>query len=44
MTFEALYTCEACNDMLTESEANTVTEAGYREIITLAFCPECWSG
>lgn len=39
---EALHVCEECDEQLTESEAHTVTEQGYREIITLAFCRECW--
>jgi len=40
MTLEALHVCEHCGDMLTESEAHTVTEQGYRETITLVFCPD----
>lgn len=34
--------CEQCGDMIPESEAHTVTEEGYRELITLAFCDGCW--
>jgi len=43
MSLEELHVCEECGDMLTESEAHTVTEQGYRETIVLAFCPECWA-
>lgn len=42
MTLEPLYQCEQCGDMLTESEAHTLTEEGYRETITVAFCDNCW--
>ena len=42
MTLEELYTCEHCNDMLTESKAHTVTETGYQERIVLSFCDDCY--
>ena len=40
---EALHVCEECGDMLTESEANVETAQGYREVIVLAFCDDCYS-
>jgi hypothetical protein len=44
MSLEALYTCEQCNEMLTESETHIQTAQGYREVITLAWCGDCWEG
>ena len=43
MTLDELYQCEQCGDMLTESEANVETAQGYREVIVLAFCDDCYS-
>ena len=41
MTLEELYQCEICDGLVAESDAKTETVPGFRETITLAFCPGC---
>lgn len=41
MTNNPMYQCEQCGDEVAESDATLDTERGYREIVTLAFCPDC---
>jgi len=33
--------CEGCGDEVPEDDAHTETYPGYRETVTLAFCPGC---